>query len=145
MTESEFAHTVTVEPQEQDIDHMGHVNNSVYLTWVQEVVVGHWSRIAPPDIKAQVGWIALKHEIIYRRAAFLGEAVDVGTRIVQIRGVKAYYETLIKRGEKVLASVKSVWGAVDLSTGRLKRLKPQDIETIFPGGFGRTELGASVE
>lgn len=40
-----FRHPVAIAPS--DIDHMGHVNNSVYLRWVQEAVVDYWESVAP--------------------------------------------------------------------------------------------------
>ena len=50
---------------------MGHVNNAVYLKWVQEAVVDYWSSVAPPDAVARHLWVALKHEITYLRPTFL--------------------------------------------------------------------------
>ena len=64
-----FRHPVAIEPG--DIDHMGHVNNAVYLKWVQEAVVDYWSSVAPPSAVAQHLWVALKHEITYLRPTFL--------------------------------------------------------------------------
>ena len=58
-----------------DIDHMGHVNNSVYLKWVQDAVVQYWEKVAPSDAVAKHLWVALKHEISYRRPTFLDYAV----------------------------------------------------------------------
>ena len=42
-----FRHQVAITPG--DIDHMGHVNNSVYLKWVQDAVVAYWQKVAPSD------------------------------------------------------------------------------------------------
>ena len=39
-----FRHPVAILPA--DIDQMGHVNNAVYLKWVQEAVVDYWSSVA---------------------------------------------------------------------------------------------------
>ena len=64
-----FRHPIAIEPA--DIDHMGHVNNAVYLKWVQEAVVDYWSSVAPPSAVAQHLWVALKHEITYFRPTFL--------------------------------------------------------------------------
>src|SRR3546814_7209686 len=61
------AHDITVGPYA--IDFMGHVNNAHYLSWVQEAVLAHWRNIAPPEAVAQHLWVALKHEITYRRAS----------------------------------------------------------------------------
>jgi len=78
-----FAHRITVEPL--DIDHMGHVNNAVYLRWVQDAVTRYWEAVAPAEAVAQHLWVALKHEISYLRPAFLedglvAEVITVGTR-----------------------------------------------------------------
>ena len=58
-----------------DIDHMGHVNNSVYLKWVQDAVVDYWRSIAPPEAVAKHLWVALKHEISYLKPTFLQDTV----------------------------------------------------------------------
>jgi hypothetical protein len=54
-----------------DIDFMGHVNNASYLKWVQDAVVSHWQRFAPAEAIAANLWVALKHEITYRKPTFL--------------------------------------------------------------------------
>ena len=64
-----FRFPVAIDPA--DIDHMGHVNNSVYLKWVQDAVVDYWRTVAPPDAVARHLWVALKHEITYRKPTFL--------------------------------------------------------------------------
>ena len=53
-----------------DIDFMGHVNNARYLNWVQDAVLAHWNKLAPPEAAAKYLWVALKHEITYRKPAF---------------------------------------------------------------------------
>ena len=42
-----------------DIDFMGHVNNAVYLRWVQAAVSEHWRRVAPAEAIETYLWIAL--------------------------------------------------------------------------------------
>ena len=68
-----FRHPIAIHPG--DIDHMGHVNNAVYLKWVQDAVVDYWRSVAPPDAVARHLWVALKHEITYLRPTFLQDAV----------------------------------------------------------------------
>ncbi len=60
-----YAHPITVDSR--DIDHMGHVNNAVYLRWVQDAVTRYWEAVAPAEAVARHLWVALKHEISYRR------------------------------------------------------------------------------
>ena len=115
-----------------DIDFMGHVNNASYLKWVQDAVIDHWRSIAPSDAVAQHLWVALKHEITYRRPTFLGDDVIATVLLEKFHGTRAFYETVIRRGEEVLAEVKSSWCCIDAETLRPARLARDVIARFFP-------------
>ena len=78
-----------------DIDEMGHVNNAVYLTWVQAAVLLHWRRFAPTEAAAAHLWVALKHEISYLHPAFLNDHVIVRVALQKLLGARAFYKTMI--------------------------------------------------
>ena len=105
-----------------DIDHMGHVNNSVYLKWVQEAVVRYWEKIAPADAVASHLWVALKHEISYRRPAFLEDNVVADVIADRMHGARAFFTTIVRRGGDVIAEVKSTWCCLDATTRKPARL-----------------------
>ncbi len=44
-----------------DIDRLGHVNNVVYLRYVQEVAESHWNGIATPDQQQTSIWVVRRH------------------------------------------------------------------------------------
>jgi acyl-CoA thioester hydrolase len=113
-------HPIAIEPA--DIDFMGHVNNSVYLRWVQDAVVSYWRKLAPADAVATHLWVALKHEITYRKPAFLDDLVVADVIAEQVQGARAFFSTIIKRGEEVVAEVKSTWCCLDAATRRPVRL-----------------------
>ena len=115
-----FAIPITVEAG--DIDFMGHVNNARYLGWVQDAVLAHWRDLAPAEDVANKAWVALKHEITYLRPAFLEDAVIARPILESFRGARAFYRTVISRGEEVLAEVRSAWCCIDAET-----LKPARI------------------
>ena len=117
-----------------DIDFMGHVNNARYLNWVQDAVVAHWEKLAPPSAVAEHLWVALKHEITYRKPAFLNDEVIATVVLDKVEGVRAFYSTLIKRGDDLLAEVKSSWCCLDAQTLRPARIA-KDIAAHF---FGNT-------
>jgi acyl-CoA thioester hydrolase len=125
-------HNCAIEVQVSDIDFMGHVNNSRYLNWVQDAVLEHWRKLAPPEVVAQRAWVALKHEIIYRKPAFLGDSVNASVLLERIHGARAFYETIISRGEEVLAEIRSSWCYIDARTLRPERISP-DIKACFFG------------
>ena len=116
----------------EDIDHMGHVNNSVYLKWVQEAVIRYWERVAPPEAVARHLWIALSHEIQYRRPTFLDDLVVADVIAEKVEGARAFFTTVIKRGEVVLAEVKSTWCCLDAVSRRPARLAREIAQRFLP-------------
>lgn len=123
-----YRHRIGIDPT--DIDHMGHVNNSVYLKWVQEAVVRYWEKVAPSDAVSQHLWVALKHEIEFRRPTFLEDVVVADVIAEQVKGAKAFFTTVIRRGETVLAEVKSTWCCLNADSLRPARLS-QDVVSRF--------------
>jgi acyl-CoA thioester hydrolase len=130
MSSAVYDHRIRILPA--DIDFMGHVNNARYLNWVQEAVTGHWRRFAPAEEVAAKLWVALKHEITYRRPAFLDDQVIASVVLEKVEGARAFYATLITRGEEVLAEVKSSWCCLDAGTRRPVRLA-RDVIARFLG------------
>jgi acyl-CoA thioester hydrolase len=128
MTDRAFHHPIGI--RADDIDHMGHVNNSVYLQWVQEAVVRYWESLAPPEAVARHLWVALKHEISYLRPTFLEDSVVADVIAEKVEGARALFTTVIKRGEEVLAEVKSTWCCLDAESLRPARLA-RDIAARF--------------
>jgi acyl-CoA thioester hydrolase len=128
MTATTFHFPIGILPA--DIDHMGHVNNSVYLKWVQDAVVRYWESLAPPEAVARHLWVALSHEIKYRRPAFLDDVVVADVIANKVEGARAFFTTVIKRGEDVVAEVTSSWCCLDAVTKRPARLA-RDIAARF--------------
>ncbi|MHA6721078.1 acyl-CoA thioesterase [Sphingomonas sp. RS6] len=123
-----------VDVEQSDIDFMGHVNNASYLKWVQAAVVSHWQALAPVEAVAEHLWVALKHEITYRRPAFLDDDVVATVLLEKVQGARAFYETIIRRGSEVLAEVKSSWCCLDAETRRPARLARDVIDHFFVKG-----------
>jgi acyl-CoA thioester hydrolase len=116
----------------EDIDFMGHVNNARYLSWVQDAVLAHWNTLAPPETAAKYLWVALKHEITYRKPAFIDDEVIATVVLEKVQGARSFYDTVIKRGEDVLAEVKSSWCCIDAETLRPARIA-KDVQAYFFG------------
>ena len=125
-----FRHSISI--ARDDIDHMGHVNNSVYLEWVQDAVVDYWETIAPAEAVAKHLWVALKHEITYRKPTFLTDQVFAEVVAEKVQGARAFFTTMIRRGEEVLAEVRSCWCCLDATTQRPTRLA-EEIGSRFVG------------
>ncbi len=125
-----YEHPITVEPV--DIDHMGHVNNAVYLRWVQDAVTRYWQAVAPAEAVARHLWVALKHEISYRRPAFLEDGLVAEVIAEGMQGARSQFTTVIRRGEELLAEVRSSWCCLDSTTHRPARLAREVVERFLP-------------
>lgn len=129
MSSAPYSYPISIEPA--DIDFMGHVNNASYLKWVQAAVISHWQRLAPTEAITTHLWVALKHEITYRKPAFLDDTVIATVFLRKVEGARASYDTIIKRGEDILAEVTSSWCCLDARTRRPARLARSIIERFF--------------
>ena len=113
-----------IEVHPADIDALGHVNNVVYLQWVQEAAVAHWRAAATAEQQAALVWVVVRHEIDYRRPARLGDAILARTWVgtATTRGFDRHTEILRAADRKVLARARTVWCPIDPSTGRPARV-----------------------
>ena len=125
-----YRYPVAIDPA--DIDQMGHVNNSVYLKWVQDAVVDYWRSIAPPEAVGRHLWVALKHEITYRKPTFLQDIVVAEVIAERVEGARAMFRTVLKRGEDVLTEVASSWCCLDAATRRPVRLAREIVTRFLP-------------
>ena len=119
-----FARTLRV--AEADLDEQAHVNNVVYVQWVQDTATAHWLALTTPDDRAQVGWVCTRHEIDYLAPALLGDAVVVRTRVGHAKGLIFERHTDVRRvdDDRVLARSRTLWCPVDPTTGRPRRVPP---------------------
>lgn len=122
--------TVTVQPG--DIDGQNHVNNTVYLRWIQEVATAHWESLAGADAQAAVGWVVVRHEIDYKVAANLADKILLRTWVGQATRLKFERFTEIRRQEdnQLLAQARTLWVPIDWKTGKPTRVSA-DVRARF--------------
>lgn len=113
-----------------DIDRMGHVNNSIYLRWIETAVHEDWRMRATAGEFAALQWIAVRHELDYRRPALLAETIDVSVRLTEVRRVRAWYESVISRDGVTLCEARSCWCCLDRD-GRLTVIPPDTAQRIM--------------
>ena len=115
-----------IEVQPADIDGLGHVNNVVYLRWMQEAATAHWETRAPESLRVQVSWVVTRHEIDYKAPAFLGDRVVARTWVGEPTGAtwERFIEIRRADNDKLLARGRSVYAALDPRTGKPKRVDP---------------------
>ena len=111
-----------VEPE--DIDRQEHVNNTVYLRWVQEVAVAHWRTLASPEAQEEIGWVVLRHEIDYKTPGCLGDEIILRTWVGQATRLKFERLTEVLRGRdhQLLAQARTIWVPINTATGKPMRV-----------------------
>jgi len=114
-----------------------HVNNVVYVRWVQDAATAHWEALTTPEVRAEVGWMLLRHEIDYRRPAMLGDALAVRTTVGHLEGLTFERHTEVRRARDgtVLAHSRTLWCPVDPRTGRPRRVGAE-LRALFSVGGG---------
>lgn len=123
-----FQHVPHVLPT--DIDDMGHVNNVVYVRWVQEVAAAHWNHVASPSLKSKYAWVVLRHEIDYKNPAFLGDEITGLTWVGDYSGARFDRFVKLLAAKKVLAEAKTTWCLLDAKSLRPIRI-PEEIISLL--------------
>lgn len=106
-----------------DIDGMGHVNNVVYLRWVQDAAVAHWKTRATPEQQSKWKWVVVRHEIDYKHAAAPGDAIVARTWVGTASDLvfERHTEILRSPDRKLLARARTLWCPVNAATFRISR------------------------
>ena len=120
-----FTRTFVAEPQH--IDELGHVNNAVWVQWIQDIATAHWDAVARPEDHAAFFWVVVRHEIDYRGNVSEGDSV-IGTTWIEGGAQGA---TSLRRVEftdsagKRLVSAATTWAMLDRASGRLARVRAE--------------------
>jgi acyl-CoA thioester hydrolase len=125
--------TYTFSVPESAIDEYGHVNNVVYVQWMQDAAMRHGESIAEYKLAGNTGWFARQHRIEYLTPAYQGDELEVRTWLVAMSGVRAQrrYEFERKQDGKVIAKGETLWIFVNLTTGKPIAI-PAEILAQFP-------------
>ena len=106
------------------IDALGHVNNAVWVQWIQQVATAHWTSVAPPAHSEAYVWVVVRHEIDYLRALGPGEQVTARTWVADApQGAKFdRYMEFTGADDRVHVRARTVWALLDKASGRPLRV-----------------------
>lgn len=129
------------------IDALGHVNNAVWVQWMEHLSVSHWRAHAPPaEVEASV-WMVTRHEIDYRGNVKLGEAVTGTTWIDEPpRGARFNRRMLFRNADgRTVVEAKTTWAMLDATTHRLLRVPAHLAEHFMARAEDYAAAGLNVE
>lgn len=124
--------TLTFTAQAERIDVMGHVNNAVWVQWMEAIATAHWEADAAPAHVAAYAWVVTRHEIDYRGNIAAGESVTAET-IIPAGPTGARFERVVEfrnAAGKTIVAARSTWAMIDCASGRVMRV-PADVAAPF--------------
>lgn len=115
-----------------DLDDLNHVNNVVYVQWIQDIAKEHWEVRASKELKNDFIWVVIRHEIDYKKQAFLGDDILIETYVGETTFVTSERFVTIKNvstGE-ILVSAKSLWCLLDAHSKKPTKIT-EDLRKVF--------------
>ena len=125
MSRPVFEMSFTARPEH--IDELGHVNNAVWVPWIQQVAVAHWESVAEPAHQERYFWVVVRHEIDYLRPAYDGDTVIARTWVGEApQGARFDRFVEFTGGDgKACVRAHTFWAIIDRASGRPIRVPPE--------------------
>ena len=125
-----YTHHRTV--MEDDLDDLNHVNNVIYVQWIQDIAKEHWEVRATEKLKKHFIWVVIRHEIDYKKQAFLDDDILIETYVGETTFVTSERFVNIKNAAtgEILVAAKSMWCLLDAETKRPTKIT-EDLRTVF--------------
>jgi len=126
---SPYVHRVTA--MADDVDAYGHVNNSVYLRWLDEAAWAHSSALGVTPrhcVEARRGMVVWRSQLHYLAPAFAGDSLEIGTWLVFMDGrMRADRRFQVRRPRDGRTLLRGLihYVCADLDSGRPKRMPPE--------------------
>ena len=118
----------------EHIDELGHVNNAVWVRWMEEIATAHWMADGRPDDVAAYVWVVTRHEIDYRGNVTAGEVVTAVTEIREGPSGARFerFVTFSDAAGKDLVRARTTWAMIDRASGRLMRVPAEGSAPFLP-------------
>jgi acyl-CoA thioester hydrolase len=114
-----FSHRLEV--RFRDCDALGHVNNAVYLTYLEQARFNHWRAVGlagGEDGRRVPGVILARAEIDYRRPARYGDLLEIRIGVAAIGRTSFTYEyEIVDTDGRIVASARTVLVSYDYAAG----------------------------
>jgi len=124
--------SIEIKAMPEDIDELNHVNNVVFVRWVQDVAIAHWMATSSEALRDSYSWMLLRHEIDYVGQAFLGDRLIGTTWVGEAKGATFERFVELKKDGKVITKSRTVGALLDAKT-----LKPRRIDQAMNELLGK--------
>ena len=115
-----------------DIDNLNHVNNAVYVRWMDEVAGAHWTFLTKDADVSNYIWVVSKHEIEYKNQAVLSDEITAKTYVGETKGVTSIRYIEFYKGDTLLVKSKTIWVLLDAKLYKPIRIRENILKLLQP-------------
>ena len=142
MTQPEFTVVHEIVPRFRDTDAMGHINNAVYVTYLEVARQIYWTRLDEHSDYRRVPFILAHVNIDFRSEALVSEVLEVGIRLAWIgkRSFSFVYRIWEKTSGRTVAEASTVQVCYDYGAKKTMPM-PEGLKRSLESFEGRTVPG----
>ena len=121
----------------EHIDLLGHVNNVLYVQWMQDVATAHIEQLGlglAQYLQLKHAMVAVEHHVQYRKAAFEGEDLILRTWLDDLNTLYSFRQYVFYRpkDQGILFVGQTKWACIEIESGRPKRMSPSFTQAYQP-------------
>ncbi|MDG1528299.1 MAG: thioesterase family protein [Polaribacter sp.] len=113
-----------------EIDDLNHVNNAVYVKWMDNVAYLHWQKLTENHPLPDYIWVVSRHEIDYKRQAVLGDEIEIKTWVGETSGIKSIRHIEFYKDQKLLVKSKTFWVLLNAKTYKPTRITENVLKVL---------------
>lgn len=126
-----------IQVKPEHIDVLGHVNNVVYVQWMQDVASAHIETLGvglAQYLEMKHAMVAVEHHVQYRKAALLGDEIILRTWLNDLNALYSFrqYAFFNAKDQSLLFTGNTKWACIEITTGRPKRMSQTFIQAYQP-------------
>jgi acyl-CoA thioester hydrolase len=138
----DFVHRLEV--RFRDCDPMGHVNNAVYFTYLEQTRFAHWRSLwgfGTPEVAAGMPGVIVAHaECDYKRPARYGEVLEVRLRVMEVGRTSFRYDyDIVDEQQRTVATARTVQVMYDYAAAKPVRVPDRIRQLLTSAPAGRAD------
>jgi len=114
------------------IDELNHVNNVVYLQWIQDIANLHWTQLKKGVDTDAYAWVVIRHEIDYAGQALLGDAIVAKTWVGKTGGIRSIRHVEFYKENKLIVKAQTTFCLVNSKNFKPTRITDQLLMMLAP-------------
>ena len=124
--------TLKITVSSEDIDNLRHVNNLVYVKWMDKIATTHWNFLTKENPLPQYIWVVMRHEIDYLKQAGLGDEIVVKTWVGETKGITSIRFMEFYKEDTLLVKAKTTWAMLNAKTFKPVRIREDVLSVLQP-------------